>query len=229
MKCGVCGGTKFTNHIVLWEQLITDWQISPEEVDYINRQQGELCNLCGANLRSIALAKALRAFLGTNTLLREATTSQIGKNLTLLEINEAGSLTPDPKNFGNYIYGAYPEVDMHALPYRDGTFDVVIHSDTLEHVKNPVHALTECHRVLKVGGALCFTVPVIVGRLSRSRDGLPKSLHGNSATKADDYVVQTEFGADVWTYIIEAGFTEISIHSVEYPAALAFLARRNST
>jgi hypothetical protein len=80
--------------------------------------------------------------------------------------------------------------------------------------------------VLKVGGALCFTVPVIVGRMSRDRDGLPTSFHGGPATTAGDFAVHTEFGADTWAYICEAGFTEISIYAVEYPAAIAFLARR---
>jgi len=228
MQCGVCGGTRFTRHRILWDQLVNDWQISKAEAAYIDRQQGETCDQCGANLRSVALANAVRAFLCTKAFLREAAVSHMGANITILEINEAGSLTPVLKNLGRYVYGAYPEIDMHALPYGDSTFDVVIHSDTLEHVKNPVHALTECHRVLKAGGALCFTVPMIVGRLSRSRDGLSKSYHGTPANLADDFVVQTEFGADAWTYIMEAGFTEIAIHSVEYPAAIAFLARRTS-
>lgn len=227
MQCGVCGGTKFTAHNVLWDKLVNDWQLSPVETAYVNRQQGESCDKCGANLRSIALANALRAFLGTKAFLREAATSPQGKNLAILEINEAGSLTPVLKTFGRYTYGAYPEVDMHSLPYDDGTFDVVVHSDTLEHIPNPVHALGECRRVLKPSGALCFTVPIIVGRMSRNREGLPKSHHGNSATVADDFAVQTEFGADAWAYILDAGFTEISIHAVEYPAAIAFVARRN--
>lgn len=228
MECGVCGGKKFTSYKVLWDQLIQEWQLSPVEAAYIDRQQGELCDNCGANLRSIALANALRAFLGSKAFLFEASTSTAAQNLAILEINEAGSLTAVLRNFGRYAYGAYPELDMHAIPYAAGTFDVVIHSDTLEHIKNPVHALSECHRVLKPGGALCFTVPVIVGRMSRNRDGLPNSFHGDPATLADDYAVQTEFGADVWTYIIEAGFSEISIHAVEYPAAIAFLALRAS-
>ncbi len=67
---------------------------------------------------------------------------------------------------------------MHAIPYAAGTFDIVVHSDTLEHVENPVHALAECRRVLKPGGALCFTVPIIVGRLTRNRKGLPPELPG---------------------------------------------------
>src|SRR5208282_3830755 len=42
---------------------------------------------------------------------------------------------------------------------------LVIHSDTLEHVERPVRALEECRRVLAPGGRVCFTVPIIVGRL----------------------------------------------------------------
>jgi SAM-dependent methyltransferase len=228
IQCGVCGGTGFTQRRILWDQLIGQWQLSPAETDYINRQQGKACDQCGANLRSIALANAIRAFLGAKTFLREAALSPRGKDLALLELNEAGSLTPVLKTFGRYVFGAYPEVDIHALPYADGDFDLVVHSDTLEHVMNPVHALTECRRVLKPDGALCFTVPMIVGRMTRSRDGLPNCYHGNPETQTDDLIVQTEFGADTWTYVLEAGFAEVSLHAVEYPAGLAFLARADS-
>jgi SAM-dependent methyltransferase len=226
MQCGVCGNTSFTVRKVLWDKLISEWQLSVAEVDYINRQQGQSCDKCGSNLRSIALANVLRAFFGTKAFLMEIVTSLADKNLSILEINEAGLLTPVLSRFKRYTFGAYPEIDMHALPYDDKSFDIVIHSDTLEHIKDPIHALIECHRVLKPGGALCFTVPVIVGRLSRNRDGLTRSYHGNASNMADDFVVHTEFGADAWTYVMEAGFEEISIQSVDYPAALAFLARR---
>ena len=226
LQCGVCGGISFTSRPALWDKLINEWQISPAEAAYIDLQQNKRCDNCGANLRSIAMANALRAFLGTKALLREAAGSRMAKKLALLEINEAGSLTPELRLFGHYVFGAYPEVDIHALPYADRTFDVVIHSDTLEHVKNPVHGLTECWRVLKPDGALCFTVPVIVGRMSRNRDGLPRSYHNDPETVTDDLVVHTEFGADAWTYILEAGFAAVSIYAVEYPAGLAFLARK---
>lgn len=227
MQCGVCGGTTFTTRQILWDKLIHEWQLSPEEVAYIDRQQGKSCDQCGANLRSIALANALRSYLRTQAFLRDAVNTPQGTKLAILEINEAGSLSPVLKCFGHYVYGAYPEVDLHALPYQNNTFDVVIHSDTLEHVKNPIHALTECRRVLKPDGALCFTIPTIVGRMSRSRDGLPSSFHGNEEIMTDDFAVQTEFGADAWTYLFKAGFTEVSIHAVEYPAGLAYLACGN--
>lgn len=225
MKCGVCGGEKLSFRQVLWDQLIRDWQLSAEETAYINRQQGETCDRCGSNLRSIALANAIRAFLGTQACLRDIAAARKKPDISILEINEAGSLNPVLKTLGRHVLGAYPDVDIHALPYEKCAFDLVVHSDTLEHVENPVHALEECRRVLKPTGALCFTVPTIVGRMSRSRDGLPKSFHGNASTAATDWAVQTEFGADGWTYLFLAGFNAVTIHSVEYPAAIAFMAK----
>ena len=227
MNCSICGGSKFKSNKVLWKELINEWQISKVEADYINRQQGKKCNSCGANIRSIALAKAIQDFMGTTMVLNEVVNLEMARNLHVLEINEAGTLSPILKRFAHYSFGAYPEVDIHTLPYEDAKFDLVVHSDTLEHVKNPIHALSECYRVLKPGGALCFTIPVIVGRMTRNREGLPKSFHGNPKTASNDFVVQTEFGADAWTYILEAGFKELRVHAFEYPAGIAFSAYRS--
>lgn len=225
MQCGVCGATDFTRSKVLWAELIEEWELSPHEAEYIDRQQSECCSRCGANLRSIALANAIRAHLGTPAPLSKVTDLPLGRDLRVLEINTAGSLTATLSCFGGYVFGAYPEVDMMCLPYESAVFDIVVHSDTLEHVPHPVQALSECRRVLRVGGAVCFTVPTVVGRLSRSREGLPKSYHGAPGEEQADYVVRTEFGADVWTYVLEAGFRDVLICSVEYPVALALLAR----
>ncbi len=224
-QCAVCGGTEFSERPVLWPELIAAWQLSPEEVSYIDRQQGRACVQCGANLRSVALAYALRTFFGTTEWLRDFCDSSQAAAFRVLEINEAGTLHADLARMRNHVFATHPQVDMHALPYSDGAFDVVVHSDTLEHVTNPVHALTECRRVLRKNGAVCFTIPIIVGRLSRSRTGLPKSWHGNEAESGDDFLVQTEFGADAWTCLMEAGFSDVALRSVEYPDALAITAR----
>jgi SAM-dependent methyltransferase len=226
MQCSVCGGTEFKGRDILWDDLINEWQLTKAETAYINRQQGEACITCGANLRSVALANAIRSARETDELLGNFALSPEGQDVSILEINEAGSLSPTLRLFPRYIFGAYPEVDMHAIPYPGETFDLVIHSDTLEHVENPVHALQECRRVLKPGGALCFTVPIIVGRMTRNRAGLPPSYHGNPKTSTDDLTVKHEFGADAWTYVIEAGFTSITLNSVEYPSAIAFRATK---
>jgi SAM-dependent methyltransferase len=222
LVCGVCGGTEFSDRRILWPSLIREWQLSPVEVDYVDRQQGTTCSKCGSNLRSVALANAIRAHLQDKSPLHEIV--ERAMSMSILEINEAGNLSPILHRFKGHVLAAYPEVDIHCLPYGDASFDLVVHSDTLEHVDNPVHALAECRRVLKPGGALCFTIPIIVGRMSRGRAGLGKSYHGNPATPSDDFAVRTEFGADAWTYLMKAGFCTVSIHAVDYPAATALRA-----
>ena len=224
MKCSICGAHAYEFRPVLWPALIDEWQISPDEAVYIDRQQGETCAECGSNLRSIALADALRWAFGTTLMLRDFCASKDASRFRVLELNEAGTLHPFLSQLSGHVFGAYPAVDMHALPYPSGTFDVVVHSDTLEHVPNPIHALGECRRVLKEEGTLCYTVPIVVGRQSRSREGLPKSYHGNPLESGDDYAVQTEFGADAWTYPLQAGFSDVRLFSIEYPAAIAIAA-----
>ena len=226
LVCTVCGNQEFVHDRVLWEGLIAEWQLSPREADYVDRQQGTHCTVCSSNLRSIALADAIRASLGTELTLSEFVSASTARSLALLELNEAGSLSPVLERMPGRTLACFPDVDMHALPYSSASFDLVVHSDTLEHVAQPIRALAECRRVLKTGGSLCFTVPTIVGRLTRSRAGLPNSYHGTPETDRDDFLVHTEFGADVWTYVIEAGFSAVSLHSTQYPCALALAARR---
>ncbi len=226
LSCSVCGGDTFSKMAVLWDELAAEWQLSPAERAYIDRQQGTSCVACGSNLRSIALADAILAAAGATGTLRDFTASAAGAKLKVLEINEAGMLSPVLRRMQCHILATYPAVDIHDMPYESASFDLVVHSDSLEHVTQPVRALSECRRVLRPGGWVCFTVPTIVGRLTRSRAGLPKSYHGNPADAADDYVVQTEFGADMWTYVMAAGFQSVVINTVAFPDAIAMSARR---
>jgi SAM-dependent methyltransferase len=223
--CRVCGHCEFAFTKILWPELVQEWQLTAAEAEYIDLQQGFHCTHCRSNLRSITLAYAIVRSQGHEGTLHSWIESVPARSTQMLEINEAGNLTRHLRRLPGHIFVSYPDVDMHSLPYPNDRFDLVVHSDTLEHVPNPVHALSECRRVLKPGGFLAFTVPLIVGRLSRSRDGLPPSYHGAPGENKTDYAVQTEFGADVWTYLFEAGFASISLVSLVYPASIALLAR----
>ncbi len=229
LRCSVCGSDSFRSTPVLWDALAAEWQLSPGERASVDRQQGCNCTGCGSNLRSIALSDALRAATGTELTLRDLVASPAAADLRLLEINEAGTLGPVLARLPGHRLAEYPAVDMHDLPYPDGSFDLVVHSDTLEHVERPVRALAECRRVLRPGGSLCFTIPVIPGRMTRSRAGLPPSHHGDPAVTHDDYLVHTEFGADMWTFVLAAGFDALGIHAVSFPDATAIRARREGT
>lgn len=222
MNCSICGGSEFTDKRVLWPGLIVEWGLAPWEADYIDRQQGTCCVACGGNLRSCVLARAICQHLGgrgpLQVLAGQASPARI------LEINPAGTLNPVLSHFPHHRLVRYPEVDMHAMPFGAASFDLVVHSDTLEHIADPVQGLRECRRVLARGGACIFTVPMIVDRMTRRRDGLPASYHGAHATASEDLLVRTEFGADAWTYGARAGFERISLVVDRYPEAVAIVA-----
>ena len=224
--CAVCGGAELIYGEVLWRALIDEWQLSPEETTYINIQQGLSCRSCGNNLRSMVLARSICRAMGHEGTLISWMGSSRGQGCRILEINIAGGLTNYLRQSPGHQLIEYPQVDIHSLPFPEHSFDLVVHSDTLEHVTNPVHALVDCRRILRPFGVLAFTVPVVVGRISRSRQGLPPSFHGSPNEEKSDYRVQTEFGVDFWTLLLHAGFDAVTIHSLIFPAGLAVTARR---
>jgi SAM-dependent methyltransferase len=226
ISCTICGGHEFSFREILWMELVSDWQLSPHEVDYINQQQGFCCSACGNNLRSMALTGALLHTYNVAGTLAQFVESDLGSGLKVLEVNEAGGLSFTLKKLPNHQLVRYPEYDMTNLPFESEIYDLVIHSDTLEHVPNPERGLSECRRVLRSNGKCIFTVPIIVNRMTRSRIGLAASYHGQSGIPADDQLVCTEFGADAWQTVLKAGFRSCEIFSFEYPAALVLIARK---
>lgn len=225
LTCSICGHDKFGQRQVLWDDLVREWQLSPGERAYVDRQQGMHCLACGANLRGMALGLAVREAIGRNEPIAELVKLEEVTDLHVLDMNGTAISTLF-RGLRNYVDARYPDVDMHNLPFPDGTFDLVVHSDTLEHVPNFVHGLTECRRVLKPTGHLCYTVPIIVDRLTRSRAGLSPSYHGRAEDLRDDYLVVTEFGADAWRYPFEAGFRTVRFHTIQFPDAIAITASR---
>jgi len=222
--CSICGSNAYREARVLWPELVTEWQLSDAERDYVDRQQGCACVVCGANLRLIALGNALRGIVGAERTLREAVAMGLFADLRILDCNGAGAVSAELESLSFYRRADFPGCDMHNLPFAPESFDLVLHSDTLEHLAHPVLALEECRRVLKRGGRLCFTVPMIVDRLSRNRAGLPPSYHGAASTDADDFRVHTEFGADAWKMVHQAGFSDVTLSQVQFPCAIAMTA-----
>ncbi len=218
----MCGGSTFGFKEVLWPELTSAWELTSEEVRYINRQQGLHCLSCGNNLRMIALAAALLHTAGFSGTLAEFCESS--PSLRILEINTAGFLTPFFRRLPGHRLVEYPQFDMMDLDIDSESFDIVVHSDSLEHVPDPTKGLSECRRVLRDGGRCIFTVPVIVGRMSRSRAGMPPIHHGQATTATADQLVRTEFGADTWQYVLLAGFSSCEIAAQEFPAAITFVA-----
>lgn len=227
-RCEVCGGREFRDQAVLWPALVEAWQLSAAEAALIDVQQGTHCVACGANVRSLALARAIMRSRGVGADVGFAAfvEAPAQRDWRVLEINHAGTLFPYLARLPQHRLVLYPEHDMLQLTFADASYDLVVHSDTLEHVSDPLQGLRECRRVLAPGGALVFTVPIVPGRLTRHRRGLPASYHGEESTDESGLLVHTEFGADAWTLVLAAGFSSCELVPFRYPSGLAIIARR---
>ena len=51
------------------------------------------------------------------------------------------------------------KMDIHAMPFAENSFDVVLCNHVLEHVQDDIQALREICRVLKPGGWSILQVP----------------------------------------------------------------------
>lgn len=63
----------------------------------------------------------------------------------------------------DYARENYPQIKFKVasaekLPFKDGTFDLILFYETIEHVENPRECLKEIRRVLKKNGTLILTM-----------------------------------------------------------------------
>jgi SAM-dependent methyltransferase len=65
----------------------------------------------------------------------------------------------EPATTGQYTALDY-QSDITAIPVPDDSFDVVLCTEVLEHVPEPIAALTEMVRILRPGGSLLITAPL---------------------------------------------------------------------
>lgn len=59
----------------------------------------------------------------------------------------------------------YPDVNIESLDralYPDNTYDIVILDEVLEHVEDPVSAISECYRILKNDAYLMMSTPFLI-------------------------------------------------------------------
>jgi len=246
--CGVCGFKGHPRHRqVLWPELIAEWELTEQWAQWMDQREGNHCAQCGSSLRSGQLAEAIvsatNASCGTTaTHLSQLFQDARARDLSIAEINSAGDLhrflAPCPglrySEFGSQLPGI-PSEDLMRLSYVDSSFDLVITSDTLEHVPDIDIALREIHRVLKPGAAHVFSVPVISDRPTRCRallEGdklthlLPPSFHGAPEQGKLDFLVFYEFGGDFEAMSVNAGFEMTTLRNELNPTLVTFIGRR---
>jgi len=172
------------------------------------------CEHCGSSLRVRRHAEVLVDLYGEGaTSLVELVHEDAFRALRIAEINSIGRMHRFLARAPGLVHVEYPDEDLQALSWTDESFDLVLTSETLEHVPDPRQALRETLRVLRPGGRHVFTVPVD-GSLAatRSRTGLPAEHHGRGGgpfglvTRKADMLVHTDFGRDLGEVVTAAGF-----------------------
>lgn len=209
--CSVCGAdARFVRNT---------WVLSRELRDALPASFAEresmLCAECGSSRRVRLLADALVAlYASSGASIAELVREEGFRMLRVAEINAAGRMHPFLAEHPRLTYVEYPEEDVQALSWPDASFDLVLTSETLEHVPDLHRALLELRRVLRPGGRHVFTVPVDP-RLdrTRSRVGRPPQHHGRGGgpfalvTRRADMLAHWDIGRDVPHLLRAAGFT----------------------
>ncbi len=207
--CPNCGGPKEYDYVYpVDDQLKETWGISERLRRMFNRREGSLCKSCGVNIRAQGLAQAIlhsRHGFGARTL-EEWVVLANDNFLRVCELNSCHELHNTLKKIKNYTYAEYgtsSQEDIENLSYKNDSFDLLLHSETIEHVNNPERAINECRRVINDNGLVLYTTPVLWDRLTRRRASINKkgielllepSHHG---LKRDDYLVFFEYGRDI--------------------------------
>ncbi len=205
-NCGVAAPYRRVDPID--EALRRTWGLSDTLTDLFNRREGSICPHCGVNLRGQGLAKAIlksKYGFGEKSL-RAWVLAANAHRLTVCELNKCHELhhtLTDLQNLTYAEYGTGTQENIQEMTYESDTFDLFLHSETIEHVNDSGRAADECRRVIKPDGLVLFTTPVIWNRRTRRRassdgDGIHHILEPSyHDRRTADYLVFHEYGRDI--------------------------------
>jgi SAM-dependent methyltransferase len=111
--------------------------------------------------------------------------------------------------------------NLEQLTFSDNSFDIVITSDVMEHVRLDDRAHQEIRRVLKRGGVYLFTVPhgrvkketlirvAVTDPLDPSKDQflMEKEYHGDANSPERKSLCYRTYGTNLDMYLARLGFT----------------------
>jgi SAM-dependent methyltransferase len=230
-RCSVCGveGRFRFNSWILPPDMVRDLGV---DAHAFRRRESLWCGGCGASLRVRSIADVLlEHYADRAQTLSELVAEDRFGGLRIAEVNSIGTAHDVLAGHPQLTYSEYPQEDLTALSYPDASFDLVLTSDTLEHVPDWEGALRETRRVLSPGGRHVFTVPAAPRReRTTPRDGLPPQYHAQasgllrllSRGARADMLAYTDFGGDLLDRLAAAGFTA-ELHGEG--AALVFCAQ----
>lgn len=115
------------------------------------------------------------------------------------------------------VEGRRCNLETEALPYPDGAFDLVIFTETLEHIpRSPYTVLGEVRRVLKPGGVLLFSVPNLNSLLNRIKMALGRPVLSVELAYSDSFGHFREYTMDEVLHLLRSLGFEVGHHEHVY-------------
>lgn len=124
-------------------------------------------------------------------------------------------------SFGEMITPGISNQNLEHLKFSSNSFDLVITTDVMEHVRLDVLAHREIHRILRLGGVYIFTVPhsselkeTLVrvkvndpNDISKDEFLLPPEYHGDANSESGSGVLSYRvYGTDLNAFLEDLGF-----------------------
>ena len=230
-RCEVCGRSALFLEVerAIPAELARRWGLTPRTRASLVAKETRYCSRCRAPLRGRRLATVMMELIpvpGVSCLKEWVEVPEI-RSLAVAEINFVDGMHEVLRRLPHLAYSEYREgaepgsthdgrrhEDITRLTYADASFDMVVTSETLEHVPDVAKAIAETYRVLKPGGVHVLTVPLLPGVArtfprSRLRDGgTVEHLATPICHPGGDrgWPVFTEFGADLPQILAAPGF-----------------------
>ena len=179
------------------------------------------CGKCGASLRYRDQARVIVRVYSKNgaKCLKALCKEPQFSSLRIYEPGSIGPFRPILRKLPGYTSSGFWEdvgpgewkegtqcQDLMQLTYSNASFDLVLTSDILEHVRKPFAAFGEIDRVLKPGGLHVFSIPVLRPMTAHTRARVNTTgredvpivpEHYHSAPGGGRSLVYTDFGLDM--------------------------------
>ncbi len=189
------------------------------------------CDNCKASLRERVLAEAIISIYGKgqcDNIRSLANENETFIDLQILHPGLIGAIRNEISSLKGYYQSNYwlgtspkegkvivPHQDLMSLTLESNSFDLVITSDIMEHIRKPWLAFTEIKRILRMGGSHIFTVSSIAPLRKKTIMHVDTSsgsdvlisepmYHGDG--QGGKSLLYTTFGADMISSLEEIGF-----------------------
>lgn len=183
-------------------------------------EHGIRCVRCGASAIHLSMGSTLNTYV-PDLARRDAYELSARGPLVAHLRRMARSLTVSEYMPEANSRGGLRSEDVQALTFADASFDLVTHTEVLEHVPDDARAFSELHRILRPGGIMLFTVPQHGGRSTieraRLRNGnvehlLAPAYHRDPLRNGAGILAYRDYGRDILERLRTAGFDTAEFH-----------------